>query len=329
VVGRDDLVIEGVDTVADAGPRDLTFMIDARRARGWGTSAAGAALVSDGLDVPGHDEQSRALIVVRDAEQSMIDALALFMPEEDSPPKGVDAQARIDATADIGRDVAVGPFVTVGPGARVGGGVVLHSGVRIGRDAVIGDDSVLHANVVVRDRCTVGRRVILHSGAAIGTDGFGYRPDPSGGGLRKMPHVGDVVIEDDVEIGANTCIDRAKFGSTVIGAGTKVDNLVQIAHNCRIGRSCVIAAQVGLAGSVTVGDGVQMGGQVGVAEHLTIGDGAQLGAQCGVLKDTPPGERVWGSPAQPARERLRQIAILRSLKSWMDDVKQRLDRLEH
>jgi UDP-3-O-[3-hydroxymyristoyl] glucosamine N-acyltransferase len=190
---------------------------------------------------------------------------------------------------------------------------VLQPGVRIHADVVVGASSILHANTVVRHECVIGRRVILHQNVSIGADGFGYRPAPDGRGLVKMPHIGNVVIEDDVEIGANSCVDRGKFGSTVIGAGTKIDDLCMIAHNVRIGRCCVLAGRTSISGSVTIGHGVQMGGSSGVADHLTIGNGARIGAGAGVVRDMPAGATWMGFPADDASVVKRQWVALKRL----------------
>jgi UDP-3-O-[3-hydroxymyristoyl] glucosamine N-acyltransferase len=183
--------------------------------------------------------------------------------------------------------------------------------------------------VVVRERCRLGRRLLLHPNVTIGADGFGYEPAPDGSGLVKVPHIGTVIIEDDVEIGAGSCVDRAKFGATVIGAGTKIDNLVQIAHNCRIGRNCVIAALSGLSGSVTVGDGARIAGAVGIVDHVSIGSGATIGAGAGVMKDVPPGETQLGGPAVEIRQALRQMAAIRKLPDWMQQASRLLKVRQH
>ena len=181
----------------------------------------------------------------------------------------------------MGTDVRIGPHVSIDEHATIGDRVVLHAGVRIYPGVEIGDDCVIHANTVIRERCRIERRVVLHSNVSIGADGFGYQQARDGSGLIKVPQIGTVLIEDAVEIGAGSCVDRGKFQATVVGAGTKIDNLVQIAHNCRIGRNCVIAAITGIGGSVTVGDDVRIGGCVGVSDHITIGAGASVGARSG------------------------------------------------
>ncbi len=328
VVGRADLPIRGLNALADAGPDEVTFIADDKHAARWGASRAGAAVVTRSLEVAGHDPANRALILVPNAELAMARLLERFSTPPWKPEPGVHPTAVIDPGARIDPAAFIGPHVTIGPGATIGRAAVLHAGVWLGAGAAVGEESVLYPNVVVRDRCRVGANCILHSGVAIGTDGFGYRPSEDKRTLVKIPHVGDVIIEDGVEIGANSCVDRGKFGSTIIGSGTKIDNLVQVGHNCRIGRCCVIAAQVALAGSVTIEDGAQLGGGSGVAEHVRIGRGARLAGYAGVISDVAPGETVFGIPAQPHREALKQVALVRRLRVWMDQVETRLDDLE-
>ncbi len=318
--GRGDLQIVGVNSMEDAKPQEITFIADARHCQCWQNAQAGAAVASKGLNPPGHDLDSRALIVVPDAELAMIQLLSLFEPPIALPEIGIHATAVADPTATIGRGVRIGPHVSVAEGAIIGNDVVLHPGVRVYAQARVGEGSVLHANTVVRERCTIGCRVILHANASIGADGFGYRLAPDGSGMLKVPHIGTVVVEDDVEIGANSCVDRGKFGTTTIGAGTKIDNLVQIAHNCRVGRNCVIAGLAGLSGSVTVGDWVRIGGAVNVKEHLHIGHRATIGGQSGVMRDIPAGSTHLGTPADDASRTLRQWACARKLPDWMQRV---------
>ena len=323
--GRSDLGIDGVNALKDASERQITFITDEAHAGLWGQTRAAAAVITDGIDVSGHDPSARALIVVPNASLAMIELLQLFAPPPLLPDTGVHPTAWVHPDASIGQDVRIGPHASVERGASIGDRVVLHGGVRIYAEAHIGDDSILHANTVIRERCRLGRRVITHQNVSIGADGFGFERAPDGSGLLHVPQIGNVEIFDDVEIGAGSCIDRAKFGTTVIGAGTKIDNLVQIAHNCNIGRSCVIAALAGLAGSVTVGDGVGVGGAVAIAPHVTIGSGVSIGACSGVMRDIPPGQTCLGTPATDARDALRQAAALQRLPGWMREVSRRLD----
>ncbi len=304
--GPGDVLIRGLEAVDRAGEGDLTFIADSAWAAGWSECGASAALVSRHVDLPhpspnGHP---RAVIRVDDADTAMIAVLERFAPEVETLAEGVHATAVVDPSAVVDPTAVVGPQCCVAAGCRIGPRAILVAGVRLYRDVEIGEASVLHASVTVRERCVIGRRTTLHCGVAVGTDGFGYRPSATG--LVKVPHLGNVVIGDDVEIGANTCIDRGKFGSTTIGDGTKIDNLCQIAHNCRIGRSCALSGLVGLAGSVTIGDGTRVGGGVGVADHISIGRGVTIAAKSGVMNDIPDGETWAGGPAPERRHALRE-----------------------
>ena len=318
VDGKASLVIKGLNSVEAAAGDELTFLHGARWARQWPESAAGAALVTRGLEVSGHDPATRAVVIVEDAEIAMLQVLESFAAlTRVTPEPVIDASAVIHDSAKIGTGVHIGPQVSIGSNAVVGDGVCLHAGSRVGSGVVIGEMTVLHANVVIEHDCRIGRGCLLHAGVVVGADGFGYRPDPEGGGLLKVPHLGIVDIGDDVEIGAGSCVDRAKFGATKIGDNTKLDNLVQVAHNAVIGCSTVVAAQVGIAGSAVIGNGVQIGAHAGIVEHVRIGDGARIGAKAGVIKNVPAGEVVAGIPAQPARDTLRQVAALRKLPEYM------------
>ncbi|MCK4873807.1 MAG: UDP-3-O-(3-hydroxymyristoyl)glucosamine N-acyltransferase [Phycisphaerales bacterium] len=323
VHGREDLTLTGLNTLDDASDGDLTFIGDPKHAVKWADSKAAAAFVTEGITVPGHDPTERSLIVVPNADLAMATALALFAPPTPAPAVGVHATAIIDPTARIGPGARIGPHVVVGEHTTIGDHVTLHPGVVIGDDVRMGNDCVLWPNVVVRERSRIGDRVILHVGSVIGCDGFGHRLAADGQSIQPIPHVGWVELHDDVEIGANTTVDRGKFGPTVIGSQTKIDNLVQVGHNCRIGRGCLLAGQVGLAGSVTLGDGVIMGGNVGIRDHVTIGDRAQIAAKSGVMDNIPASE-VWsGYPARPHGETMRQEVVLRKM------VAKRRDRTTH
>lgn len=265
------------------------------------------------------------LAVVDDSDVAVARTLTLFAPPIWRPPEGVDPTARIDTTAKLGSGCRVGPFVVIGPGAVVGDGCVLHAGVVIGAETHVGNKCELFAHVVVRERCRLGDRVVVHAGSVIGSDGFGYRWD--GRQHAKVPQIGQVVIEDDVEIGSCTCIDRAKFSATVVGRGTKIDNLVQIAHNVRIGSHCIITGQVGLAGSVEVGNGVVFGGQSAVRDHVKLGDGAMVAACSAVAEDVAPKSIVSGLPALPHRQSLREQGALRRLPELVQQMRQLQEQL--
>lgn len=324
LIGPGDILIHRINTLEEAGPEEVTFIHDSQHAARWAESGAAAAIISRSL-VPPEELKSprRPLLVVMNAELASIEALRIFMPEPARPEPGIHPTAWVHPAAQVSGTAAIGPHCSVDARAVIGPGTILHAGVRIYPDVTIGADCEIHGGCVIRERCSIGSHVILHQNVNIGADGFGYRPAPDGSGLLKMPHIGSVTVEDHVEIGAGSCVDRAKFSRTVIGAGTKIDNLVQIAHNCRIGRMCVIAGQAGLAGSVFVGDGVQIGAQVGIAEQVRIGDGARIGGKSGVMRDIDPGQSVLGVPAEPARETLRQAAAIRKLPGLLKEISRR------
>jgi UDP-3-O-[3-hydroxymyristoyl] glucosamine N-acyltransferase len=321
LLGPGDVRVERLDALDLAGPGSLAFIRSHRYARRWRESRASAALISRTIALadlipdfdPSNPVSERPLLVVQDADVAAVRAAELLTPAPEPPAPGVHPAASIDPSARVDPAAHVGPMCTVLAGASIGPRAVLVAQVHVGRGATVGEASVLHPGVRVLDGCVVGRRCILHAGVSIGADGFGFRPAPEGGGLLKIPHTGNVVIEDDVEIGANSCVDRARFGSTVVGAGTKIDNLVQVGHNCRIGRCCILCGHVALAGSVTLGDGVVLGGKAGVADNVEVGAGARIAAQAGVTGDVPPGAVYMGSPAGPATEWRRTYAILRRL----------------
>jgi len=271
-----------------------------------------------------------ALLRVADADAAFAAACALFAPEPVIQPRGVHPQAWVSPEAKLGAEVSVGAFAVVEAGADIGDGTTLYPQTYVGHGAKLGRDCLLYPLASIRERCVLGDRVILHNGAVIGSDGFGYTVDAQG--VRtKIPQTGIVVLEDDVEIGANATIDRARFWETRVGKGTKVDNLVQIAHNCVIGDHSVLCSQVGLAGTTTLGRHVICAGQAGLAGHLTIGDGAVIGAQAGVPKDLPGGQMYLGAPAVPRLEfgkSLAHVASLPKLKDKLKELEKRLARLE-
>lgn len=315
--GPDDVRVTGINALRDAQPQQITFIADDAHAAQWGESAAGAVLVSRNVALDDHATAGRPVIVVDDAELATIPALELFAPPPVLPEVGVHPSALVDESATVSRSARIGPHVSIGAHATIGEGVVLHAGVRVYDHVSIGDGAIIHGNCVIRERCTIGRAVILHPGVVIGSDGFGYRPAPDGRGLVKVPQIGTVTVEDGVEMGAGCAVDRGKFGATVIGAGSKLDNLVHIAHNCRIGRSCMILALTSLGGSVEVGDGAIIGGHVAVRDHIRIGRGARVGSKSGVVADVGPGETVLGLPASAGKETLRQWAAIRKLPDLM------------
>ncbi len=333
LVGPADLPITSVDAIDKAGPGGLTFIRAERYADRWASSLASVALVTRGLTVRGHDPEKRALIYVDDADLAIIRLLELFAPPATTFPPGVHPTAAVDPTATVAPTAHIGPHCTVGPGAVIGEGAVVQAQCYIGPAARIGARSHLHPAVTVLDRCIIGERCILWPGVRIGSDGFGYRPSPPSdadgrrGGFLKIPHIGNVVVGNDVEIGANTCIDRGKFGPTTIGDGTKIDNLCQIGHNCSIGRHVIICGLAGIAGSVVVEDGVIIAGHVGIADNLRIGAGATISAKAGVMSNVPPGETWFGTPAGPHKDQMRSFAALRKLSDHLRTIK-KIERLD-
>ena len=313
---RDAVVITGVATMAEAGPTELAALGSAKFLRSLSQTRAAAVLVSRDLSVP---TDGVPLLVVDDADLAMARVLELFAPPVRRPGPGVDPSAHVAEGAVVAADAGIGPCVFVGAGARVGAGAVLHHGVYIGDDVTIGPGCELFPGVVVRERVTIGARVIIHAGSVLGSDGFGYRWD--GSRHVKIPQIGSVVIEDDVEIGSCVCIDRAKVGVTRVGRGTKIDNLVQIAHNVQIGPHCIIVAECGIAGSTTLGAGVVLAGASAVRDHLNIGAGAIVSAVSGVSDDVEPGGHVAGVPAVPRVQWLREQASLRRLPELIAQVR--------
>jgi UDP-3-O-[3-hydroxymyristoyl] glucosamine N-acyltransferase len=313
VVGDGQIVIDKVAPIDEAGPGAITFLANRRYQSFLLRSAASAIIVAPG--VIKDPQPGKGYLEAADPYLAFAKILQLL-----NPPAGhngqISALAYIDSSASIGEGVTVFPHVFVGARARVGHRTVLYPGVFLGTASEVGEDCVLHANVAIRDHCCVGNRVILHAGAVVGSDGFGYARE--GSARVKIPQVGIVKIEDDVEIGANTTIDRATLGQTVIGRGAKIDNLVQIAHNVTIGENSVIAAQAGIAGSTSVGNNVTLAGQVGVVNHIRIGDGAIIGPQSGVAQSVPAGAVLSsGIPAAPHREWLKAMVLLPQLpKLW-------------
>lgn len=312
--------LAGVAGLVDAGPDDISILAGDAYLPQFRSTRAAAVIVSNRVKLT--PPVKPVILTVDDADLALAKVLELFAPPIPRPPAGIDSSARVSADANIDPTAVIGPNVVIGKRARVGPRSVLHAGVYIGDDVTIGGDCEFFANVVIRERITVGNRVIIHAGAVLGSDGFGYRWD--GKRHAKIPQIGTVIVEDEVEIGSCVCIDRAKMGATRIGRGTKIDNLAQVAHNCQIGPHCIITGQVGLAGSVTLGAGVALGGQAAVSDHVTMGDGAR-GAGCSaVISDVEPKMIVSGMPAIPHRQNLREQAALRHLP----DLRAQLRKLQ-
>ncbi len=312
--------ISGVCGLQEADETHISWLSDEKYAPQLRASRAGAVLVHDKFG-----ETPMPAILVAQPSLAIITILQHFAPPTPRPGPGVRPTACVAASASLGKDVAIGPLTVVGENARIGDRTVLHAQVFLGPDSVIGADCELWPGVVVRERCTLGDRVIIHPNTTIGADGFGY--EVVGGRQVKIPQIGGVEIEADVEIGANCTVDRAKFGTTRIGAGTKIDNQVQVAHNVQIGAGCIIVAQTGIAGSTRLGRGVVLGGKVGVKDHVVLGDGVQAAACACISKDLPPGSRVIGSPAEDYEQWVRQRAKVRRLPQLAEEVKALIERV--
>jgi UDP-3-O-[3-hydroxymyristoyl] glucosamine N-acyltransferase len=314
--GDPALEIDRVAALEDAGPGALSFFGDKRHAAlAAGTRATAVLVERDAGPLP------CATIVVPHAYAAFVRVVETLHPPL-RPAAGIHPTAVIAATAHVGPEAAIGPWVVIGERVRVGRGAVLHAGVVLYDDVVIGDRATVHAHAVVREGCRLGDRVVLHAGAVIGSDGFGFLPLP--GGPHPIPQIGGVILEDDVEVGANATVDRAALGDTIVRRGTKIDNLVMVGHGCHVGPGALLAAQVGLAGGTVVGQGVMLGGQVGSAGHLTIGDGARVAAKSGISSDLAAGGTYGGIPAVDIR------AWRRMTSAWLrlGELLRRVRRLE-
>lgn len=322
--GDGELWIRGVAGIKEALPGQITFLAD-RRLEDWlERTQASAIILPDACTF-----QRLPSIRVSDARAAFRVALEIFGNGRRLIPVGVHPSAQVGGGTALGRDVAIGPNVVIGARCRVGDGTTILPGAVLGDDVRVGRDCLIYPHVVIREETEIADRVILHAGAVIADDGFGFLTRD--GRHAKVPQIGHVVIEDDVEIGANSCVDRATTGVTRIGRGTRIDNLVQVAHNVEIGADAILCAQVGIAGSTVVGDRVTLAGQVGVVGHIKIGEGTLVGAQGGVTKSLEPGSQVSGYPATPHALARRMYAALRHLPDLVRDVRrltQRVDALE-
>jgi len=311
LIGDNGQRIDGPEQLEKAGNNHITFIGSKKYVPLWETSNACAAIVNEKLEVePG---RNRALIKVKNADLAMAKLLEVFDPGPPQFDVDIHPTAVIHESATIGKGCKIGAGCYVGTNVVLGDAVVLFPNVTIFDESKIGNNTVIWSGTVIRERSEIGAYCIFHTNVSIGADGFGYRPAEDGRGLIKIPQIGNVVIGNGVEIGANSCVDRGKFSSTIIGDGCKIDNLVQIAHNCVLGRSCIMAGNSGLAGSVTLGDGVIIGGGASISDHLTIHSGAVVGGDSGVMNDVPAGKTVLGTPARDARDMLKQWVAMRNL----------------
>jgi UDP-3-O-[3-hydroxymyristoyl] glucosamine N-acyltransferase len=321
--GDPALEIRGFASLESARPGDLSFVAASRHLAAARESAASALIAPPGLDLGG-----RPAIRVAQPYAAIAVVLRVFFPEPAVAP-GVHPTAHVADSARVSAEATVAAFAVIAERSVVEAGVIVHPHVFVGPDCRVGEGSVLHPHVVLRERVEIGRRVTVHPGSVLGADGFGYVFD--GQAHRKIPQVGRVVVEDDVEIGANVTVDRATLGETVIGQGTKIDNLVQIGHNTVVGADTIIVAQAGVAGSCRIGRRVVLAGQAGIADHVTVGDGAQIGSQAGVHRDVPAGAAMMGSPAMSGDAGLRALVAIGRLPDLLRDVRalgRRMEALE-
>lgn len=324
VIGDPDLRIQSVNSLEEASEDEITFLANRKYIKDAEKTAAPAIICNPDLKI-----RNKTLIVMENPYLGFAKVMQHFYPRR-RPAVGVDPAAVIADTARVGSDVNIYEGAYVGEHAVIGDRVDIYPGCHIGANTVVGNDTVINANVSIYHNCRIGERVIIHSGTVVGSDGFGFATDGEGR-HHKIPQTGDVIIEDDVEIGANCSIDRAVLGSTRIGAGAKLDNLIQIAHNVEIGERTFIVAQVGISGSSKVGRQAILAGQVGVVGHIEIGDRCIVAAQAGVSNSVPEGEVYWGSPARPMMEMKRIVAVqskLPELRSLVKDIEKRIEDLE-
>lgn len=320
VKGEASLAVSGLGSVESAEPHELVFIGDEKYAALWPASRARVSLVARRLLSKISPRPDVTVITVDDADIAFASILQMAQPPlplAGLPDSGVHPGASVDRTARLGEGVRIGANCIVGPRAEIGARTVLYPGAVVFDDARVGEDCVLWNGATVRESCVMGDRCVLHTNAVIGADGFGFRAAPGGAGVVKIPHIGRVEIGNDVEIGANSCVDRGKLAATVIGDFCKIDNLCQIGHNTRLGRGVIVAGNVGISGSVTIGDGVMIGGGAGVSDHVTIGAGAAIAAAAGVMRDVPPRTRVSGIPARDIKQFFREQAALSRLPEML------------
>ena len=316
--------ITDVSPVKAAGESEVTFVTDDKHKTALSRSHAGAVIVSTRIE-----SIDKPQLIVKNVDAALIETLKIFAPKLKAATEGIDPTAKLADNVKIAKGVYVGANVVIDEGVEIGQNSIIGSGCKIGENSKLGEHSRLDSNVVIYHNCYIGNNVIIQANSTIGSTGFGY--SFIDGEHRLIPHNGGVIIEDFVEIGANCCVDRAKFGNTIIGAGTKIDNLVQIAHNVVIGKCCLIVAQAGVAGSCKLGDGVVLGGQVGLADNIEIGDGTMVAARSGVMNSVPAGQKLAWTPAINREDALRTIGLILRLPKMAAQIKQlskRMDKLE-
>lgn len=323
VEGNPDVSVNSFGKIEEARAGQLSFLANPKYEEFLYSTQASVIIINESLELK--ESVQATLIRVKDAYSAFASLLSKYQEMQQQQLKGIQQPSYIAASASYGKDVFIGAFAYLGENVKVGNNTKIYPGVFLGDNVKVGDNTILHPGVRVLHHCEVGNNVIIHSGTVLGSDGFGFAPQADGS-FAKVPQIGNVVVEDDVEIGSNSSIDRATIGSTIIRKGAKLDNLIQIAHNVEIGSSSVVAAQAGISGSTKIGKGVMIGGQAGVVGHLHIGDGAKINAQSGVSKDIEPGKAVTGSPAHDYTSALRSQALNRKLPELEKRIKE-LERL--
>src|SRR3989338_6306947 len=313
VIGDPQLKVCGVAETENANAHDLVFISDRKFFSKLENTESQIVIVSEKF------ETSKTLLLVHNSKLAFAKVLELFYRPEELKP-GIDTRSWVEKGAEVDASSMIYPFVTVRRGAKIGERVIIYPGSYVGQDSVVGDDCIIYPQATVFPRTKIGKRVIIHAGAVVGDDGFGYVWD--GAKHYKVPQVGNVVIEDDVEIGSNTCIDRGAIDETRVGEGTKIDNLVQVGHNNKIGKHCILCGQVGLAGSSVIGDGVLIGGQAGFKDGLMIADGSQIAAKSGVMWNTHKGEKVFGAPAIDAGQFFKLFTYWKKLPEMHREIKE-------
>lgn len=311
IIGNTTQLITGPEQLELASAKQITFIGNRKFIKLWEASKACAAIINADIDLePG---ENKVFIKVKNADIAMAQLLELFVPDSPAFDVAIHPAAIIDATVKMGTGCKIGAGCYVGKNVILGNNVTLYPNTTILDDTSIGNNTTIWSGTVVRERCIIGSNCILHPNVTIGADGFGFRPSPDGKGLLKIPHIGNVIIGNGVEIGSSSCVDRGKFSATIVGDGCKIDNLVQIGHNSKMGRSCIMAGSSGLAGSVTLGDGVVVGGSASISDHVTLGNGVQVGGGSGVMSNWGDGKKILGYPAVEARDMLKQWVALRKL----------------
>lgn len=321
VIGNGDILIKGASGIREATEGDITFLANSKYSSLMDKTRAAAIITSSDAQTT-----TKPIIITANPSLAFVKIISMFTPDNAGHPSGIDYTAVIGKNVSLGKDVTIGAYAVIGDNVTIGDNVIIYAGCYIGQHTKIGAQTLIYPHVSIRERISIGSRVIIHSGTVIGSDGFGFATIK--GAHHKIPQVGTVEIHDDVEIGANVTIDRARFDKTVIGRGTKIDNLVQIAHNVIIGENSLIVAQVGIAGSTIVGNNVTLGGQVGLVGHIVIGDNAIVTGQSGVAKSVPADTMVSGYPARPFMTTQRVNASLQNLPKLFNQVKELKKKVE-